>query len=264
LVSKRLSQHLTNKRSTDRGGPFARKIDEQRKPIFLYTDAFATAGDFHVPFHDERLMQQMFDESIKRGITKFVGGGDIWDCYMLSKHLKRVHLVTSFEEEGMYVKDVMRRMLEVYDDIYLAMGNHELRWLKETPNVSLVQLWKQAVPDDMTWQQFTSRVHLTLDNHIHVYIDDQDWLIVHPESYSQLPLSVATRLAIKHQCHIVSYHGHNDAHGWDKSGKYRCIDGGGLFDKYSLDYQRNANAMPEMKSGFNLIVNNEVIPFEGE
>lgn len=263
-TSNKLAQTLTVRRSTERHGTFARKIDDQRQPIFLYTDAVIAAGDFHTPFHDAELLQTLYDTAAERGIKTLVVGGDLWDVDSLSAHLKLVHIMDGFEIECGHVRALMTDLYNHFDHIYVCTGNHEMRWMKASDGkLDIKQLWKNGVPENMTWNKFVRKVHITLDDHIHMYQGDQDWLLVHPKSYSQLPLSVTTRLAMKHLCHIVGFHGHQYAHGWDKSGHFRVIDGGGLFDKYSLDYQRGTSAMPEMKSGFNTIVDNVVVGTEG-
>ena len=59
-------------------------------------------------------------------------------------------------------------------------------------------------------------------------------------------------------------HGHQWAQGFDRSGKFRVIDGGGMFDKHCLAYLRTTTTHDDSHPGFYLITRDDVVPFTME
>ena len=254
--NRNLEAHaLHQRRYRGRKGAFARKLDKEVEPIFIQTDAIMCAGDAHVPFQDHELVQWLCDVGKETGVKQLVLGGDTWDCDNYSRFIRMHNLDLTFQDEIEYVRDFLLQLQGTFKEIYVCRGNHEKRWIAlNAGKMNIHNLFALTGVEGL---------RITGDDHIHVYMGDQDWRLCHPRSYRQIPLSLARDLAAKHRCNVICYHQHIFSQGWDRSGSYHLADGGGLFDEHSLDYQRDTYAGPAIKSGFYLLTDNKMIAYEG-
>lgn len=244
-------------------GIYAQMIDDQRNPITIELNNVCLAGDFHVPFTDERLMEDLFHICEEHQTKDLIIGGDFWDCDNYSRFL---HLTTtaSFQEEIEEVKKELKRLLSHFDRIWFCRGNHEKRWCDlNAGKVGMNELFRLAIPGNISEDEFGKRVTITTDDHIHLIQNGQLWLICHPKNFRVIPLSVAQDLAAKHLCNVVTFHGHTFRQGRDRSGQFRIAEGGGLFDRDALDYLRETSCHPMTRSGFYILKNGVLHAFEG-
>lgn len=147
---------------------------------------------------------------------------------------------------------VLQMLVREFCNIYICRGNHEKRWMDIKGGFTLRQLYclTGIPPEDV---EGNVQYHLTPDDHMHLNQAGETWLLAHPRNYRQVPLSVVRDLAAVHQMNVFGAHGHQCAQGVDRSGRYHCLDGGGMFDKRALDYLRETTTHPETKAGFYLL-----------
>lgn len=245
-------------------GIYAQMIDEQRNPIVIELDNVALAGDFHVPFTNESLIKRLFSAAEEHGTKDLIVGGDFWDCDNYSRF---THLTStaSFKEEIEEVKKELKRLLAHFDRLWFCRGNHEKRWIDlNAGRMDMFELFKLAYPGDFDRDLEKGRINITMDDHIHLIHKGELWLICHPKNFRIIPLSVAQDLAAKNLCSVMTFHGHAFRQGRDRSGQFRVAEGGGMFDRAALDYTRETTCHPMTRSGFYILKDGALIPYEGE
>lgn len=219
-------------------------------PILILADSLVVSSDFHVPYVDEKLFEKLLNVPVETDITRLAITGDLFDADSYSRFTPMAPTV-SFKDECNNVRDRLEQILDVYATIYICRGNHEKRVIDmNMGKFQMKELVDMCIPNDMSKKEFDLRVKVTNDDHIHAGIGGQNWLFSHPRNFRIINLSVARDLASRYQCSQIVAHGHQLAQGWDRSGTFRLIDGGGLFDKNQLVYLRETTCYPETKNGF--------------
>lgn len=236
---------------------FAQLIDQQMNPLEIASDNAALAGDWHIPFVDYDTVTDLFAAAEEHGTKTLLVPGDFWDCDNFSKFIKQAH-TTSFEQEVENVAFVMDMLADVFDKVYFCRGNHENRWMNLTNGMSNMEgLFAHTMNRNLDYE-------VTRDDHMVLHQGEEKWYVCHPKSFRQVNLSVAKDLAAKKLCNIASFHGHQWAQGRDRSGKFKLLDGGGMFNKHALAYLRDSTTYPETRGGFYILKDNKVYPYEGK
>lgn len=235
------------------GGINAQLIDEQRQPITVYSDNIIVSCDWHIPFVDNEMVALLLEIADEYEVNDLAIIGDFFDCDNLSKFTKLTNLY-SFDEECDLVGQYLRMLVDRFPGVYICRGNHEKRWIDILGGCT-------SIDSLFALSKVTNGYRLTLDDNINLKQNDDTWLLCHPKNYRMTPLSVVRDLAAIHGCNVLGAHGHQLAQGKDRSGRYHCLDGGGLFDKYALDYLRETTTHPETIPGFYLIQDGTAIPF---
>lgn len=236
-------------------GIFAQMIDDQRDPLNIKSNNIIIASDFHIPFHNLSLTEKIFEIAEEYSVTDFACPGDFWDCDTFSSFNPINPIRVSFEEEKKHVRDVLDLITKGFKNVNFCRGNHERRWINITNA-------KTTVKDLFAMTGITRGYKVTSDDHMFLDQNGEKWLLCHPKNYRITPLSVVRDLAAKFNCHVWGGHGHQFGQGWDRSGNFRVVDGGGIFDVHSLEYHRETTCHPEQKNGFYLLQDNIAIPFE--
>lgn len=237
-------------------GEYAADITYQRQPIDIDTDCCIIASDWHVPFHDLALQIRLYAVAKELGIKLLCVPGDFWDCDNFSMWT-RTTVTQSFQQEKENVRAVVAQNNEVFEQTLYSRGNHEMRWINLNKGL-------MGMEDLFGLTRIHTGYKVTMDDHIHVFQEGQMWRLCHPKNYSQIPLSVARELAVKHQCHIAAGHSHVMAQGKDKSGTFTVADTGGLYHRESLDYLRDTTRYPMTNAGFFVLENNKLTPYTKE
>ena len=266
------------KRYKARKGSFAQQLINARQPLIFTAGDICFACDFHIPCHDEALIDYMINVCKDLNIKKLAIDGDYLDCDNLSiftstTESNRSNVITwkAEKDEG---RKVMTRLLEWFSDIYICAGNHENRIIALTGGKEgFKDIIAAMMPRNITISDYEKRVHVTIDDFMilnHTYVDEngnnrvQEWRLCHPKNFSILPLRVARALSAKFEMNIHMAHGHNLLAGRNISGKYICIEGGGLFDREALEYTCRTTTHPVMRSGFFILKNGEPLQFDGK
>ena len=254
------------------------KLINARASLTFTSGDIALACDFHVPFQDEALIDYMIAVCKDMNIKKLAIDGDFLDCDNLSIFVSNTEsnskTTITWHGEKVEGRNVMTRLLEWFDEIYICAGNHENRIIALTGGKEgFLEIIQAIMPENITIADYRRRVHVTVDDHMfmnHTYLDEygefqiQEWLLCHPKNFSILPLRVARSLSAKYGMNIHMAHGHNLIQGRDISGKFICVEGGGLFDREAMEYTTRTTTHPMMRSGFFILKNGEALKFDGK
>jgi len=235
-------------------GIYAKMIDRQMNPLNIKCDNVIYTSDWHIPFYDINLKDALFKIAEDYSVDTLCVAGDFWDCDNYSQHV-RLSWAETFKQEIEEIRSVLRDITETFKITYFCRGNHEKRWI----NLNMAMMGMEEL---FALTRIHTGYEVTTDDHMYLYQGNQKWLLCHPRNFRQVNLSVAKDLAAKYQCNVVSGHGHQFAQGWDRSGRYRIADGGGLFHRESIAYLRETSCHPMTRNGFYVIQDNELIPFE--
>ena len=266
------------KRYKEKKGKVAEQIANARMPLTFTEGNIALGCDFHIPCQDDALVDYMINVCKDFNIKKLAIDGDFLSCDNLSifdsTTESNASVTITWKAEKDAGRAMMTRLLEWFDEIYICAGNHENRIISLTGGKEgFFDIIQAMMPENITPIDYRKRVHATMDDHMflnHKYIDEhgneqiQEWMLCHPKNFSILPLRVARSLCAKFGKNIHMAHGHNLLKGRDISGKFICVEGGGLFDREALEYTCRTTTHPVMRSGFYILRNGEVLQFEGK
>lgn len=235
-------------------GIYAEMLEDNRDPIEIESDAIFICPDWHIPFHDNVMKDLLYDIAETYGIHDIAIPGDFFDCDNYTTYLRYSYMET-FKQELEAVSKVLDELQLRFGRIFFCRGNHEKRWISlNYGHMGMQELFKLVGAGD--------KVEVTQDDFMILNPHDNPWMLCHPRNYRQTPLSVARDLATKYHKNIISAHGHFFDQGVDKSGKYHCLDGGGIFDPLAFEYLRDTGCTPWVRSGFYLIEGNNYTPYD--
>lgn len=249
---------------SDQGDSFARfrvasyvyQGERPTESVPQFTGAWRLSGDFlvlndlHIPstnwtFADKAL--EVAEAHLPRP-RKLIIAGDLINGDALSRWDDLVR-GTPLADELDYARQWLNYVSATFDEIYVTRGNHENR---------LLLSMKGQLHAPQFWSLFSDnrRAHFSMYAYLDVISGGRRWHITHQRGYSQLPLSVARRLANKHGCSVISAHQHHSAAGRDVSNRFALIDSGGLHDASKMAYvSLDDSTAPTMANGFVLLKN---------
>jgi len=208
-------------------------------------------SDWHIPYYDTALAEKMLYIAQKFDIKKMICAGDFIDAYAISAFSIKIKEDT-FQKELLIANDVMQKLLEVFDWIFLLKGNHELRFLHALSDQVGMEHLKTLITQD-------KRVFAS--DYSYAVVDGQ-WRITHPISYSQIRSRVANRLALKFHQNIIMCHGHLWNMGIDDSGIYQIVDIGGMMDPDKIEYLGLRDTThPRWNRGFAMLLDGYLYTF---
>lgn len=217
------------------------------QPLRLKGD-FIIVGDVHcntVRGDFFRRPLQIADRHLTRP-RQLVIAGDLVNADAWSDYEPRFS-TPSWSSEVSAARYFLDTYLKVFDQVYILMGNHDLRPSKRT---------HYALTPDLIMRMVSADERITVSAWGHCIIDSPsgEWRVTHGSEYSVNQLVVVAQLADKYHQHIIGHHQHHLAVGWSRFGHYVLIDNGGLFDQRQLAYvQMDDNKKPTMKNGFTML-----------
>lgn len=228
------------------------------KPLRIEADKVCIAGDEHCPFQDDDLIKELIHRCQIEKIRTIIINGDFLDCKNISSFTDLQQIELTFENELEEANRILKLISRNFDNIYFTNSNHEARFARKMEgNANIKDLFKM----------FDGDLKQGEDYQISIYdycILNNSTYICHPDNYSSVPLSIPRTLATKYHMNIICGHLHRLSLGKDISGKYFCMESGGLFDPGKLEYLQNTNKNPNQESGFILIKNNIPTLIEGK
>jgi predicted phosphodiesterase len=219
------------------------------KPWRLDGD-FVIVGDVHVSTTNWKFAQRPLQIAMKylEKPRRLIIAGDIINGDAFSSY-ENVIPLPSFGIELKAARNFIERYLEVFDEIYLFLGNHDRRVQKGTNNAIEPEDLLRLISHD-------TRVKISHWGHCIIKTLKGEWRALHGSEYSVNQLVVADQLAQKYGQHIIGHHQHHLAIGWSRYKQYVIVDNGGLFDQDSMAYvQLDDNKRPRMANGFTLLKN---------
>lgn len=215
------------KRSNDNFG----WLHNEAAEIKPYTDWFRIKSknvmiiaDTHLPFMNVPFAEKMFFMRDVFGSNDLIIAGDFFDEVMFS--FFDIRDKTTWQKEKEFASVFINQLLEVFDNIYILMGNHDLR---------ILRLLKFKENFEGLIRSITQDKRVKISDYPKAEIN-KDWEVYHPRSYSQISGQVAKKLAEKYGKNVIATHGHFTSYSFDRSGKYECIDIGGLVDYDKIEY----------------------------
>jgi len=181
-------------------------------------------GDSHLPYLNLELAKHMFEIAKIWKIPDCLIAGDFFNQDAFSFFDGRYKY--SWEKEKQKARVFMNHLLLQFNKVYVILGNHDLRILR-------MLKFQETFKSLMLGITISQRVIVT--EYPRAEIND-DWLCVHPKSYSQISGRVAQKLAGKYHKNFICPHGHFTSYSFDISGDYQCIDIGGLMDYDKTEY----------------------------
>jgi hypothetical protein len=99
------------------------------KPFYLpeVKARYLLGADVHFPFHDELALEVAMEYGYKQGCKRILLAGDLADNYSESHFLKDPSKI-QLKEEIAQVREYIRALSQLYEQVYYLEGNHELRW----------------------------------------------------------------------------------------------------------------------------------------
>ncbi len=235
-----------------RYSPLERYIAELTNTVKFYDsdtlpmDNYMISCDDHSPYHsalyENRLL--MIAEFFK--IKKHIKVGDLVNQDYASHWPKQEGEQRGTLDEDIQQAEPLFKALDYFDEIYQVRGNHEDRPNRITDariqGKHILKLFGQKIHDKIRYTPYDK-----------VFIGEE-WMAVHPKSYSQISGSTAVRMCEKFHRHVFNAHGHFTALRYDRSGKYMGIDLGGMFDARKVPYiNLSTTTHPVWNPGFGML-----------
>lgn len=198
---------------------------------------YMIATDFHAPFYSQLWFDRMLQVAKMRGLTELIIPGDGLDMHAFSGWGADPECPWSKELIGS--ANFLWVLYHSFERIYWTKGNHEARLGRTTDNqlgfdgIMNSILCKYSQLNGLPFEFKPER--MITSPYTHLIIDDE-WLVVHPASYRMLPLSVANRMAMVENKHVISAHSHKANKGHADNGRV-IIDTGGMFNEDLIDYR---------------------------
>jgi len=242
-----------------------REINDFCNPIKFESEKVCVTSDWHIPYVDDNLYAGLLKVgNSDYGNIDLVIAGDFLDTESYSRFTPMAP-GSAFFEEVQQGRDYLEEIIPMFKHTYICRGNHEKRLIDmNAGKLSMHDIVHMMIPEDMSKREFGVKVTVTQDDHLRFTQDGKPWMCAHPRNFRIINLSVARDLAARYQTNVVVAHGHQMAMGWDRSGTYRLVDGGGLFDKMQLSYLRETTCYPETKNGFIIVKDNKVTVMESQ
>ena len=187
------------------------------------------AGDFQLPTTDYALAETLLQVAKTQGIRTLLIIGDWVNMDAFSRY---DHIIPPppFAVEVAVSVELMSRYAAWFQEIWLALGNHEHRLLK-----ALKGDWDNSLLGRLL-SAAQGVLKVTPYSHIVIHSGRETWRATHQVNYSKIKGRVGDELAQKFQCHVIVHHQHHAAKLMDRYGRYVVIDNGGLFDVAKMSY----------------------------
>ncbi len=232
-------------------------IELFNKHLHLPMDDYIVTLDYHSPYYSVLWHNRCLAIKDKLKIGKIIVVGDLLD-FGFASHYYADH-PPKIDDEADENCRLIQSLAENFDEIILLKGNHEDRLGRITNGIIqaeyLLALWGRAAWDE-------GRIKYSLYDKLTI---GDDWLLVHPKSYSRVSGSVGKQLAAKFHKNIINAHGHFISYGYDISGDYVAVDLGGMFDIQKIGYiNKKTSTHPQWNQGCGALLNGHFYLFDNK
>jgi predicted phosphodiesterase len=225
-------------------------------PLKAQFDAAIVLTDVHIPFHSEKWMEMAIRRGYELGKehakTVCLIGGDLMDLCMFGDygHNDKDSSARKTIEDTAYI---LRALYQVFDEIYICQGNHDLRFTKAIKG-------KLGFDELMDMIRYRVSSHILMD-HLHtsprnfILCQDNTWAIVHPKNYSKIATTVPRKLAELHQMNIIGGHTHHPpSFASTSNGKFVGLENGCIQDRSVVSYLKDMDLFPQHMYGFTELI----------
>lgn len=219
----------------------------------LPMDDYIITADFHSPYYSVLWWNRSLQIAERFGIKKLVVIGDLVDfgfaSFFYADHKPGI------ADESDENRRLIQSMLAQFEEIVVVKGNHEDRLGRNTNGIIqaryLFELWSGP--------EYGKRFKYSLYDKLTI---GDEWLCVHPKSYSQKAGIASRALCSKYLKNVINTHGHHFGVNVDPSGKYLAIDLGGMFDVEKIEYiNYKTTTHPSWNPGFCALINGHMHTF---
>lgn len=258
IAPQTLANHLTAARKKRDSEEMAQGEKDQDAKLFKVnlgapwelTGDWMICGDPHVPCTDYDLAIRMcrVAEAELPEPRKLLVAGDFWNFDSWSRY-PAVVAPPTWKQEREAARALIRSWRETFAEIAFISGNHDWRRIVAANAVEdaedLLDLLKS---DGIRWSIYK---YCTIASGNGV-----KWRVTHPRSYSQVPMSIEEKLAMKHNVNVIGFHGHRVGITMDRYGQHWIVSGGCLVDPAKLSYVTlDDTTSASMARGFVLLKN---------
>jgi len=266
VFSEETGQQFTVKQimsARDRYGIISKFLSIDKEIKFYEADTipmddYMVSCDDHSPFYSEIYENRLLAIADRFGIRKHIKIGDLFDM----DYIKRYPVMDGEESLGLdgevFHSDSVINACDYFDENYLITGNHERRVGIQTESKIQAKHLFGLFGKEIWEKKFKYSIYDKL------FIGN-NWMVVHPVSYSQISTSVAKRLAEKFKRNVINSHGHFVGMTYERSGTYLAVDLGGMFDIRKVAYiNLRTTTHPVWKNGFGMLRNGKFWHFTDE
>lgn len=215
-------------------------------PIRLPLDkSYAITADWHIPLYDPDYVNTFIQDARNRGIRSLIVAGDYFNFDALSRFDPKQE-GAGLGAELAEAEEVMRVLLESFDDIVYLWGNHDSRLHRA---LGFTIQFREAMKLVFGALGAEALNRITFTNLDHVWIGDK-WYVCHPANYTRIPLSTARALSTKYECSVITAHSHHCAVGYGINGTNVVAEIGGLFDRHKTGYLQRSTTFPTWAQGY--------------
>lgn len=223
--------------------------------LTLPDDNYMISCDEHSPCHSELWINRKLAIAKKFKIKKNIQIGDLFNYQFIMRHYTEEP--RDLDKEVEQTEPVIKA-LNYFDKNYLLQGNHERRIGIQTASLIQAKHLFGLYGAEIWAKKFKYSVYDKMNI-------GKGWMVVHPQSYSQVATSVAKRLAEKFHRNVINSHGHLLGSAYDRSGKFLAVDLGCMIDKKKVDYiNLHTTTHPVWKNGFGMLYNGRFYHFTPE
>lgn len=210
-------------------------------------------GDIEIPDHRAEILELALLTGMQRNIKRLIINGDLiaTDQQALNEWVSRwkVSGTLTFEESKDLVIEVLQRLADWFDEIYIVEGNHDDRIARKTGGEVHFGMF---IPRDMTQVKYSRYSYMYMRTTSRGLIK-----FVHPDNYSNTPVKLgqdfydvevgpnfdpANPFKTVEKCHFVISHTHIDQAGWTKDSVYEVHAIGTCRDKRHTAYVNKGQA----------------------
>lgn len=216
----------------------------------LEIDSAIAAYDFHVPYHNVNLCNEMLDFANKQGIKVLITDKDVFeftDLYIKDVQDSSIDWVDILGA----VRDFFHQLLEVFDEIHVMGANHGWRLSRFfNSNEKAEKLFNLMMDEPRI--KFYQQFYILLNYKFYV---------THSK-FTKQQLSKLKKLANVHRKSIISGHSHRFAFGVNDCGIEVIGEGLHMTDPHYHEYKyRELTDHSEWVPGFWIFKDNQVAPY---
>jgi hypothetical protein len=213
----------------------------------LPMDDYLVTCDYHSPYYSVAWHNKSLSIAERFGIKKLIVIGDLVD-FGFASHFYSDHK-PGIDDEADENRRLIQSLLAQFEEIIVVKGNHEDRLGRQTNGIIqaryLFELWSGP--------EYGRRFVYSLYDKLTI---GDEWLCVHPRSYSQKAGIASRQLCSKYLKNVLNTHGHHVGWNYDPSGKFLAVDLGGMFDPEKIEYiNLKTTTHPVWNPGFGMLRN---------
>lgn len=211
-------------------------------------------GDVHVPNTSPRMVDKLIATAKSHSVDNLAVVGDLFNMDTFSIHPK-VSVATTFERETKAARELMKHLRAYFKKVAWCRGNHDQRLSVLTQGqIGMEHLAATFLPDAAVGEM-PDNFLVSPYNFMWLESSNAHWMLTHQfgkGGYSPKRLSVASNLAMMHQCNILSHHEHHAGITISPDGRWTVANNPALSDGFEY-VELNVSTTPMMCLGFSMI-----------